>query len=226
MWDGVGDAKDLLVAYGGSESNFARVAHEPKVFIADERLRTRDHQRERQSYTAVIQAASAWMRGKGHPATHVHFSEFDQIPLVKDLNARQGAHMEAESADLLGHHLQQIDGTSHPHYLYHRAHSEFQKWLDAFTCRKQNETVLAMLATGSFWTRECFDAVARVKEELPVYVELFLPTVAHHLGFRVRGYGEQDRFVAPLGDRSNEIAKARQAGAWTLHPVKHLPRRT
>ncbi|MFL6301602.1 MAG: hypothetical protein ACJ71N_13440 [Terriglobales bacterium] len=214
----------MLLAYGGMDSNFASIAHQPKIFVDDHRLRTRDHQREKQSYTAVVKAASAWMREVSHPASYVNFTEFDQLPLVKDLNQRQIICLEKEGADLLGHHLERIDGTSHPHYLYQQAHPEFQCWIDGLSHRKKHDVVLAMLATGSFWTRECFDAVAEVEEPLPIYVEVYLPTVAHHLGFRVRGYGDQDGFVSPHRDRSYELEGARLAGAWTVHPVKRIPK--
>jgi hypothetical protein len=53
-----------------------------------------------------------------------------------------------------------------------------------------------------------------------MYVEIFPPTLAHHLGYRLRDYGPQTRFVRHIGDRLSEIEPARQSGAWTLHPVK------
>jgi hypothetical protein len=80
-----------------------------------------------------------------------------------------------------------------------------------------------MFGTGSFWKREAFEAVAAFNEPFPIYLEIFLPTVVHHLGFRLRDYGEQNRFVSATGDRSREIKQAQSAGAWTLHPVKNLP---
>jgi hypothetical protein len=79
-----------------------------------------------------------------------------------------------------------------------------------------------MFGTGSVWTREAFDAVARVAEPFPMYLEIFLPTLAHHLGFRVRPLPDQDRFVDNLGDMSGKIDEARRAGAWVIHPVKGL----
>ena len=79
-----------------------------------------------------------------------------------------------------------------------------------------------MFGTGSVWTREAFDAVARVAEPCPIYLEIHLPTLAHHLGFRVRPVRDQDRFVENLADMSGSIDEARQAGAWVIHPVKKL----
>jgi hypothetical protein len=79
-----------------------------------------------------------------------------------------------------------------------------------------------MFGSGSFWTREAFSAVCAVNEPFPIYMELYLPTLIHHLGFRVRDFGDQNHFVRVLDDETNYIEKARAEGAWTLHPVKRL----
>jgi hypothetical protein len=80
-----------------------------------------------------------------------------------------------------------------------------------------------MLPTGSFWHRKPFEEVAAREEPIPVYVELYLPTTAHHFGFRVRDMPDQNPFVLAVGDHGDKIESARAAGAWTLHPVKTLP---
>jgi hypothetical protein len=61
-----------------------------------------------------------------------------------------------------------------------------------------------------------------VEDPFPVYMELYLPTLAHHLGFRVRDFGDQNRFVQVLKDATGDIDRARAEGAWTLHPIKRL----
>jgi hypothetical protein len=166
-------------------------------------------------------AAHSWMTAENrNDIAFVYFAEFDHLPLVSDLNTRLVERLRNEGCDLLGYHLCRIDETSHPHYLYHIAQPGFRKWLDDISVRRDHAVVLAMLATGSFWTRQCFDAVAAQREPLPIYVEVYLPTVAHHLGFRARGYAEQSRFVSHQGERSGELAAARASGAWSLHPVK------
>ena len=73
-----------------------------------------------------------------------------------------------------------------------------------------------MFGSGKFGKREAFSAVGSQKEPFPIYVEIFLPTVAHHLGFRVRDYGAQDKFVGVLKDKTNEIARAQKNGAWAF----------
>ena len=211
--------EDIVLAYGGSREDFDALAFPAKLFIDDPRLRTRDHPRERQSYGAVFRAVAAWMEGRDYG--YVHFAEYDHVPLVADLNQRQVSLLAAEGADVLGFHLRRVDDTNCAHYLSHAAVPEFFPFWKRVTCRRDARVVLSMIATGSCWTREAFAAVAAAAEPHPMYVEIFPPTLAHHLGFRLRDYGPQTRFVRHIGDGLPELAEARKGGAWTIHPVKH-----
>jgi hypothetical protein len=224
-WSGLMNSETVLIAHGGVTEDFESIAHEPKLFISDERLRTRDHQREAQSYSAVFKEVSQWLRQSSRAIDFVTLFEFDHLPLVSDLNARQLSRMQKERADVLAYHLARVDETSHPHYLHYGANSEFAQFFQRLSMRDEPMVVLSMFGTGSCWTREAFDAVAQFDEPFPIYFEIYLPTLAHHLGFRLRDYGDQDRFVTNLGDRSREVESVRQQGAWTLHPVKILPAR-
>ena len=211
---------NLLLAYGGTAEDFAQLGHEPKIFIKDPRLRTRDHQRELQSYTEIFRAASDWMKAQSFE--FIHFFEYDHVPLVADLNDRQLARLQDEAADVLGFRLMRIDDTSHPHFLQHTAFPEFPNFVRQISCRKERNVVLSMLLTGSFWTRDAFESVGRLPEPCPVYMEVYLPTLAHHLGFRLRDYGEQDGFVSHNADSNGSVEDARRRGAWTIHPVKDI----
>ncbi len=221
-WNGFVPNETILLAYGGRETEFARIAHPWKFFVSDPRLRTRDHQREYQSYTKIFRGAAEALQESGNAYEFVYFAEYDHLPLVVDLNQRQLERLRAESADLLGFHVQRVDETNHPHFLYHLGNPGVLQHWRAITRRDDPEVILSMFGSGSFWRREAFEATANATEPFPVYMEIYLPTIAHHLGFRVRDFGEQDRWVRSLGDRTREIERARKAGAWTLHPVKKL----
>jgi len=212
----------ILIAFGGMKTDFDLIEHKSRFFVNDPRLRTRDHQREFQSYTRLFQMAAEFLRNSNRDFDFVHFAEYDHVPLVSDLNDRQIEKMKAESADLLAYHVHRVDGTSNPHFLYHVADDKFMTYWAKITRRSEPEVVLSMFGSGSFWTREALSAACAVAEPFPIYMELYLPTLVHHLGFRVRDFGEQNRFVGVLKDRSNNIQQARKQGAWTLHPVKRL----
>ena len=223
IWGEIEKQNALLIAHGGAVEDYEQVSHAPKIFIDDARLRTRDHQREYQSITGVLKAVRDWMHDTGCACDYVHIAEYDHLPLVPDLNQRQVDRIRSENADVLAFHLQRIDGTSHPHYLYHSANPQFHAWLRSITVRRDPTVTLSMLGTGSFWTRDAFDQTAAKNEPFPIYFEIYLPTLAHHLGFRLRDWADQNEFVLHKGNRGSEIHQVRQAGAWTLHPVKTLP---
>lgn len=215
-------AESILIAYGGTKSEFDAIQHEQKFFADDPRLRTRDHQREYQSYTRLFQEASEFLKTRGEQFRFVHFAEYDHLPLVPNLNERQIERLTSEGADLLAFHVHRVDDTNNPHFLYHAANERFMDFWARITRRPEPEVVLSMFGSGSFWTREAFLAMCAMEEPFPIYMELYLPTLVHHLGFRVRDFGEQNRFVRVLKDETNHIDQAREEGAWTLHPVKRL----
>jgi len=213
--------EDILIAYGGPKSEFSAVQHQQRIFVDDQDLRTSDHQREFQSYTQIFRKAATFLKGR-EEFTHVQFMEFDHVPLARDFNQRQIERLNAEKADVLGFHLHRIDDTSHPHFLYHCAQNNFRSYWRQISRRSDSSVVLSMFGSGSFWTREAFCEVGALEEPFPMYLEIYLPTLAHHLGFRLRGFGDQERFVQVLRDATNQINMARAQGAWTLHPVKYL----
>jgi hypothetical protein len=221
-WNRCVPNESILIAYGGTKSDFDTIQHQQKFFIDDPRLRTRDHQREFQSYTRLFQAAAEFLERQGDRFRFVHFAEYDHVPLVKDLNERQIERLTAEGADLLAFHVHRVDGTNNPHFLYHVADDKFMSYWSGISRRAEADVVLSMFGSGSFWNREAFCAVCAVKEPFPIYMELYLPTLAHHLGFRVRDLTEQNRFVRALASEIDPIDKAHAQGAWTLHPVKRL----
>ncbi len=222
IWSAVAPPEQLLIAYGGSQTDFDAIAHANRVFVSDPRLRTRDHQRERQSFSAVFRAAVEWMKGK--PFTHVYCAEFDHLPLVRDLHEHLVDRLEAESADVLGHELQRVDGTNSAPYLNHVVDPRFADSWRKISVRQNKNVILNMFGSGTFWTRAAFERVAAHDEPCPIYLEIWLPTLAHHLGYRVRPFLDQDQFIASVGDRRDEIEAARAAGSWTIHPVKsHVP---
>jgi hypothetical protein len=221
-WSKCVPQESILLAYGGPEKEFGMIGHKQKFYVEDPRLRTRDHQREFQSYTRLYQEAAEFLKTRGDGFQFIHFAEYDHLPLVPDLNKRQLDRLTAEGADLLGFHLHRVDGTSNPHFLYHANNDQFAAYWSEISRRPDSKVILSMFGSGSFWNREAFCAVAAESEPFPVYLELYLPTLAHHLGFRVRDFAGQDRFIRVLKDETAHIEQARAEGAWTLHPVKSL----
>lgn len=219
-WCELDAEQDFIIAYGGPVASWQEEMPD-LVRVDDPQLRTRDHPRERQSYLGVLQAVLPKVMALD--ATHVHLAEFDEIPVVPDLNARLTALMEKEGADVLGHRLFRVDDTTQPHCMDHVRDEDFVRYWKGISLRPDPGVVLSMLGCGSFWKRDCFAAVASLQPPLRIYLELFLPTAVHHLGYRVRPISNQDVFMAPeLIKKKQDLSDYRQQGAWRVHPVKEM----
>ncbi|MBV9999148.1 MAG: hypothetical protein JO015_08550 [Verrucomicrobia bacterium] len=212
--------EDILIAYGGPPPEFRHLDHDQRILIDSPRLKTRDHQRQKQSYQDLFHAAREWLRGKDY--RFVHFVEYDQVPVQKDFVSLHLAFIQTEACDVAGFHVVRVDGTSNPHFLNHAFDPRFANFWREITVRENGSVVLSMLGTGSFWRRDAFDAVAGLRDTPPVYLELFIPTAAHHLGFRVRGMVRQQRFIQNAGELQSRMGELQAAGAWSVHPVKTL----
>lgn len=220
-WREQSTAGSLIVAYGGSRADFDEIEGAAKVYVDDPGLRTRDHPRERQSYLGVLQASLPEVRASG--ASHVHLAEFDEIPLVNDLNRRLLELAATEGADVLGHQLLRVDRTGHSHLLGHLIEPEFGEFWRSISARADSQVVLSMLGCGSFWTVEAYEQVASLAPPLRIYLELFLPTAAHHLGFRVRPIPGQREFMHPAQEKTTaDFERFQRLGAWCIHPVKRF----
>jgi hypothetical protein len=223
-WRAVADADDVLLAYGGQRQDFEGIPHPRKVFIDDPGLRTRDHQRDLQDISAVIHAGAEWLRRPENTGfTHVFSVEFDHLPVVRDLHSRLIARLQSEQAGVLAHWVERVDRTGHRHYLYHKSKPEILAYWRSLSVRADREVVLSMMGTGSFWTRAAFLDLASHLGSVRAYFELHLPTVAHHLGYRVRNLPEQNAWVKNLPDPEINVAAAMAGGAWTVHPIKETP---
>jgi len=219
-WASYADLDSILVVHGGRRADFEDLRHPHKAFVDDPRFVTPEHQRNKQSHGPVLRAAARWLASRCFE--HVLYAEYDQVPVAPDLISLYERRLDEEGADLLAMHLRRIDATSYPHFLYHVHDRAFMEFWRRVSVREDKGVVLSMLGAGSFWRRRCFDAVARTEESVPAYTELFVPTLAHHLGFRVRGLPDQSRWNTPQGERGGELQTAAASGAWTVHPVKTL----
>ena len=207
-WEAHGfSAAQIVLAYGGTREHFEQIDREQKIYIEDPKLRTRDHQRERQSYGEIFEAVSHWLEGKAF--THVLFMEFDQIPVAQDVPGAYLAKMAEHDADVMGYMVHRIDGTLHPH------------WLGIAKEVYQPDPVWSMLGTGHFWKREAWEAVSGAGLYPDWYLELGMASSVVALGYRLCPCPGQERFVQAIPSRLPcSPTEAHGLGAWTLHPVK------
>jgi hypothetical protein len=220
-WNSLGYSPEgILFVHAGKRSDYENLQVPNKVFVEDEGIRTVRHPLQKQSYAGVFREVSSWMEGRDFGS--VALVEYDHLPLIADWGDKLRAHMDGERADVLCHHLTRVDGTNASHYLYHLHDPRFSTLFNHFSVREDRQVVFNAILTGSFWRRIAFDAVAARPDPFPVYLELYLPSVAHHLGFRVRGFGDQDRYVQVVPMEEPFSEKWTVQGAWSIHQVKSL----
>lgn len=220
-WKGKMPGAQIVVAYGGSREGFDSLDVEDAYFVDDPELRTRDHPRERQSYLGVMRGALPFI-DSGAP-DWVYLAEYDEVPLAEDFSERLMANVEHEDADVLGHDLFRVDGTSNSHYLAHAYDPGFIEFWKGVSVRENRSMVLSMLGCGSLWRASAFREIALLKPPLRIYLELYLPTAAHHLGYRVRPYGMDGRLMHPSHEKSRgDVERELEAGSWCIHPCKEF----
>jgi hypothetical protein len=229
-WKSAGfDPSCLLLVHGGIKADFDQLDHPNAVFVPDANLRTVRHPVEKQSYSGPMREITRWMFD--HPFSHICLVEHDHLPLISDWGDRLIELLDREQADVIFHHLIRVDGTNAPHYLNHLSDPRFESAWKSISKREDEHVVLNSIGTGSFWTREAFETVATVRSPSspprfppptfsPIYLEMELPTTAHHLGFRVRDFGDQNQFVTITPQTPPDANRARTQGAWSIHPVK------
>lgn len=219
-WKRMGIAEaDLLLLHGGSRNDFEALQFAHKTHVTDPRLQTSNHPTERQSYRGVLRAVADHVAKTEHE--FVLMAEYDQVPLASNWGENLISLLMKEGADVLFHHLTRVDGTSAPHYLHHLNDLNFAAgpW-KTISIREDKETVLNALGTGSFWSRQALIATSQTEPGTPVYLEMDLPTTAHHLGFRVRDFCDQNQFVGITPFSEPDLPHLASQGAWSAHPVK------
>lgn len=212
---------DLLIAHGGKQSDFDSLEWEKKVWISDSQLRTRDHQREKQSYQGVFQAAATYL--EQHEYAYIYFAEYDHLPLSPKLFEQAIEYLEYNSADVLGHCLKRVDSTSNPHFLLHKYDTKFSNYWHTISQRQNQKVVLSMLGTGQLWRITPFVQVAKLKPPCAIYLELFIPTAAYHLGYKVAPHDNNVHWVSSNNYTLSILNRAQKEGVLTIHPIKKLP---
>jgi len=218
QWSQASRLESVWIAFGGSRSEFDQLDYPRKVFIDDPELRKKDNQREKQSYTGIFRAMAEAV--KSSTPDFIHLCEYDHLVLVPDLGERQVAEMKREKADVMGHMLVRMDGSGHYFQLYHEFEQSFADDWKNHSVREDKGVVMNMFGSGSMWTRKAFLAIASHPQEVRCYLETYLPTMAHHLGFRVRCWDESHHLLSNLPTPFINERIAREKGCWTVHPIK------
>lgn len=216
-WRTLEDCAGVVVAYGGSREEFAKL-NVPAVYVEDERLRTRDHQRELQSYSVLLQSALPLF--DKIDCEWVALAEYDLVPLRENSLRCWVEEAEAQDADLLGVGTRRLDGTLHPHATATLAQDGWLEWVKSFSRREEAGVLLSCLGCAQLWRLEALRGVVAQGEPIAAYLEILLPTVAHHLGYRVRNFASHERVILHYEWVHEELDECERRAVSFLHPWK------
>lgn len=218
-WNSLLPDVKVIVAYGGNEAAYNQVEWDDKVFVADDALRTSDHQRECQSYACAYRDAMHIIAK--YECDRVLFTEFDHVPLRSDYFLLLEDALIDSRADVLMHGLCRVNDTGYAHFLYHADKPSFYEQIARISYREAKDVVLSAYGFGQYWTREAYAMMAEIDDEVGCYLEIWAATVAHHLGFRVKSIPDPNQCNDYFGEFTDKINDLKEAGSWSAHPLKH-----
>jgi len=220
-WTKVSGAAPYIV-YGGTYENFSQLDTSISAdWVEDSRLVTKDHPRERQSYQKVFESALKLVEShSGEPISHVFFTEFDQIPLTLEFFKKLENLTLNEECDIWFSGLKRIDGTNHPHWLYHEYSGELKGAVEQESVRLDKSAAMTAYGFGQLWSLDAFRSVASLPRYDHIYLELFLPTLAYHLGYRLGAIDFDTEFNIPGLHKEIDIDTLVQKGVTLIHPIK------
>jgi hypothetical protein len=215
----------FVAIHGGRREDYEGADPAEVVFVDDPTLRGPHFDKSLNDTIHAIH--DAWVRDDDS-VDLAYLVEYDHLILrpdfeeaLRDVVARSGAGLVAKNAT-------PRNDTNWSHWLKVRGDARLDRWIETITTRDDPGLRLGCLGTGMLLTRDALTAFCALDDPPPYYVEMFVPTVIHHLGFRVVDMDAvSDLYAAvrwlPEFDVDEALA-AKRAGRHFVHPFKQLDR--
>lgn len=212
----------FVVAHGGRREDFERVVHAEKVFVDDPTLRGAP--RTFQSYHATLEGIHAAFVRDDPGVGAAYVFEWDHLVLRAGFEAPLAAMARRHDAGFMGKTCVERTGTNWPHYTRFRRDPALLAHLRAHSVREEPTRLFGTLGDGFWISRDALAAYVAVGERPRAYGELYVPTLIHHLGFRVvdiDGDGDLYRHVRYEPELSlADVLAIKRSGGWFAHPFK------
>lgn len=213
---------DLVLCHGGRRPDYEGVQFSRKMFLDEPTLR--GEAATYQSYNELLTRVYREHMSANPEWTAALLLEFDHLPLRGDYAEQCERALDESGADFLGVDCGPRNDTNWYHYLRLRDDKGLQNFLRDVTTTDEPDRLFGCLGTGFVIRRQALAAFAGLEHYEPCYLELYLPTVIHHLGFKVGDLSS----VSDLGRYARwapvfsveEAHRARADGAVFIHPYK------
>ena len=212
----------FVVCYGGERSEFDRIALEHKLFIDEPTLR--GPEQHLQSLTRTFQTVWDAYFASDPSSDALYLIEYDHLVLDEQFEAQLADLAQRSGADLMGKNCVDCTATNSAHYVRFRRDPRLHAHLRRLSVRDDPSRLFSCLGDGIWMSRRALQAYVGVAEHPPCYCEIYVPTLLHHLGFRVvnvDAYGDlysHVRWIPPFD--TDEVIAGLEAGVVFMHPVK------
>jgi hypothetical protein len=212
----------FAVGYGGPASEFDRIEWDQRFFVDDPTLR--GPEQHLQSLTQVFETAWREYFAGDDGLDSIYLIEYDHLVLDPTFEHRLRELALETGADLLGKRCVDLTATNVAHYVRFRRDRRLLAHLERLSVREDRERLYGCLGDGIWLSRRALEAYVDVGDHPPCYCEVYVPTLLHHLGFRVvdvDAHSDLYRSVRWLPQYSvAEVLELARAGAVFVHPAK------
>jgi hypothetical protein len=212
----------FVIGYNGKRAEFDALAIEDKVLLDDPTLKSFGP--HLQSMTQVFSAVwEAYFLGDDRWDS-LYVIEYDHLVLHAEFERRLCGLALRTRADLLGKNCIDCTATNQEHYIRFRRDLRLLDHLRHLSVREDPTRIFSCLGDGIWLTRAALEAYMAVRVHPPCYLEVYVPTLLHHLGFNVVNVDAHSdlyryvRWLPPIGPA--EAVTAVRGGAVFMHPVK------
>jgi hypothetical protein len=213
---------ELVVCHAGAREDFDRLAFDNKLYIDDPTLR--GPARHLQSWNQIFHAVWWTHFARDETLDALYLIEYDHVILDPSFDRRLADLATDTGADFLAKNCVDRTGTNWEHYVRFRRDERLLHHLCSVSVREDPRRLFGCLGDGMWISRRALQAYVQIPEHPPCYCETYVPTLLHHLGFKVVNIDEYSdlyrhvRWATPFSV-DEAVAELRQ-GAVFLHPVK------
>ena len=213
----------FVAVHGGKRSDFDGLDERDALFVEDPTLRGPHFDKSLNDTLRAVH--ERWVRDDPE-IDLVHLPEYDHLILRGDFEDALRAVVERTGAGLVAKNATPRNDTNWSHWLKVRDDRRLNDYVASITVRDDPLVRWGALGTGLLLTRDALAAFCALDDPPPYYVELFVPTAIHHLGFRVVDMDAVSDLYAsvrwlPEFDL-DEARAAKRAGRHFVHPFKRL----
>lgn len=216
-----GDAR-FVMGYGGPRDQFDRIEWDEKFFVDDPTLR--GPEQHLQSWTQIFETAWRDYFAGDSGLDSLYLIEYDHLVLDGAFAERMHGLAKETGADLLGKRCVDLTATNVAHYVRFRRDRRLLMHLAKLSVREDRERLYGALGNGMWLSRRALEGYVAVGEHPPCYNEVYVPTLLHHLGFKVvdvDAHGDLYHHVRWQPQFSvAEVLELARAGAVFVHPAK------